>query len=697
MCLKYLKPFVVFVMLFSLCLNAQGQKAGFLLGSFVSDRWYLDQKLFADRVEELGGSCIIDIAYDPAEQLTRARKLLDDGVDVLVVVPLDAKKAADIAELCKSRNVPIVSYDRLILSNDISVYISYNNEKVGRLQAEYFVQRLPDGNYFLINGPVTDNNAILFRNGQLSVLAPYIASGKIKVVEDYVMENWSEINAFEKTKEYFNAGREHPDVVLAANDALANGVIQALPPELAGKVMISGQDADLVGIRNLLSGFQTMTVYKPIRPLAYMAAEMAVDLARKKKVGGTERFFAGKISVDAVLLDPVVVDVNNYRETVVNDGHVSMSEVVKNLGKAFEAERNRSQLALLQKEKALETERKEHERNIFVGIILFFIVSMAGLAFNARQKQKDNRLLSDQKRLIEKKNAELVSVNQQLTHLNEKLVHQKEEMSAQRDAIAEQKEKLEEVNTIIALQKDEIQHQNERLEKEVQKRTAELIQYIRQLEQYSFVTAHNLRAPVARIIGLCQLIKMQLSDPDEVRVMTDKLIISGQELDLVFRELNAILDIRTFSMEIFSRVSLEDEWKNILGHLKYEIEQSQAVIEAAFQVQTINSIKPYVHSILFNLLSNALKYRHPTRQPHIKISSASQNGRIFLTVADNGLGINTDYLDKIFQLYKRFHFHVEGRGVGLFLVKTQVDSLGGNIEIQSEVDKGTVITIWLDE
>jgi D-xylose transport system substrate-binding protein len=690
-----LRKLIPGVVLLLLSYATQAQKVGMLLGSFVSDRWYLDQKLFCDRIQELGGICIVETAYNAAEQFAVAKKMVDDGVDVLVVVPIDAAKASEIATYAKSRNVPVVSYDRLILSNDIAIYISFNNERVGRLQAEYAISRKPSGKYFLINGPVMDYNAILFRKGQHQVLEPYIENGSIELIEDYVMETWSEINAFEKMKKYFAEEKVYPDVIVTANDALANGVINAMPPELAGKIVITGQDADLNGIRNIVAGNQAMTVYKPIRSLAFKAAELSMQLAVEQPIHGSTKVTVGKIAVPAILMEPYVVDINNYKETVVKDGHISLSEVVKNLGKAFESERNRIQLSLLQKEKALEVQQRENQRMIFAVITGFFVLSIAGLFYIVYTKQKDNRLLNTQKVVIEKKNMELQEVNDQLQALNEELLQQKEEISAQRDAIGLQKDRLEEVNAIIASQKDEIQHQNERLESEVQKRTQELIQYIRQLEQYSFVTAHNLRAPVARILGLTNLVKMRHSDPEEIKYIIDKLIVTSGELDLVFRELNAILDIRTFSMEIFSLVDVSQAFRNVEGNLQAEIKHSEAVVSTDFQVKSIFSIKPYLESILFNLLSNAIKYRDPSRTPVVNISTRDDEGKFLLSVEDNGLGIDTNHLENIFQLYKRFHFHVEGRGVGLFLVKTQVDSLGGQIEIQSEVNKGTTVRIWL--
>jgi D-xylose ABC transporter substrate-binding protein len=685
----------IFCILF---IPASGQKVGFLLGSFVSDRWFLDQKLFADRISELGGECVIEIAYDPEEQIEMAKKMLASGVQVLVVVPVDGKKAIEIVTHAKYANVPVICYDRLIPSNDISMYISFDNEKVGRLQAEYMVSRYPHGKYLLINGPTTDNNAILFRKGQLEVLQPYLDAGKITLIQDFVLKSWSEINAFELSSNYFTAGKEKPDVIISANDAIANGVIQSLPPAYRTHIAITGQDADLNGIRNIIAGNQSMTVYKPIKKLAYMAAEMAMKLAAGSTVSGTQTVTDGGVSAKTILLEPIVVDIHNYRETVVSDGHISLSEVVKNLGKAFEAERTRIQLALLQKEKTLEIQKKESQRQTFIVILAFFLFTLAGLSYMIHQKQRNNKLLNIQKLVIEKKNDELMHFNSQLRDLNEELTRQKEEISLQHDAIAHQREELINVNSIIALQKDEIQNQNEGLEREVNKRTTELIQYIRQLEQYSFVTAHNLRAPVARIIGLSELVKMQQNSQEEVSYIISKLVESSQELDLVFKELNSILDIRTFSMEIFSQVNLEEELINIKSNLKTEISQNDAEIKTDFRaVHTLLSIKPYIQSILFNLISNAIKYRDPSRQPLIFVRTEKLMDKVLISVTDNGLGIDMNYIDKVFHLYKRFHFHVEGRGIGLFLVKTQVDSLGGNIEIESEVNRGTTINIYLQQ
>ena len=314
-----------------LCLAAghiTAQKIGLLMDSYVVDRWYLDQKLFTERVRALGGECIVEVPHgDPDEQLRLGKKLLDSGINVLVVVASDSRKAAAIVSAANEKKVPVISYDRLILSNGLSFYISYDNTRVGNLQARYALEKVPRGKYLLINGPPTDYNAVLFRKGQMEALQPHIDNGEIEVVGDIVLNEWSEIEALMRIDELFSTSTIKPDVIIAANDALATGTIQAIPIDMLGHVLITGQDAELIALKNIISGNQAMTVYKPIKDLAYRAAEIAMDFSHGKKPKKSTKLRTEEIEVDAILLNPTVVDKQNYRKTVVQDGHVSLSEV----------------------------------------------------------------------------------------------------------------------------------------------------------------------------------------------------------------------------------------------------------------------------------------------------------------------------------------------------------------------------------
>lgn len=304
------------------------QKIGLLMDSYVIDRWYIDQKLFTDKVKELGGECLVEIPYgDPEEQLKLGKKLIAAGVDVLVIIPTDGQKAAAIVQAAKEAKIPVIAYDRMINSKDLTFYISYNNLNVGKLQAQYAMNKRPAGNYLIINGPTSDINSLSFSKGQRTVLEPSIESGKIKIIGDFVLSSWSELEALMKVDEFISASTVKPDVIIAANDAIATGAIQALPKELMGKVIVTGQDADKASLKNIIAGNQSMTIYKPIKPLAQQAAEVAIKLAKGEKFTST-KLKNGDFEVNAILLEPIVVDKNNYKDTVVKDGHVNLSEVL---------------------------------------------------------------------------------------------------------------------------------------------------------------------------------------------------------------------------------------------------------------------------------------------------------------------------------------------------------------------------------
>ena len=326
--MKFIR-FILLAITLNVATVTWAQKIGLLMDSYVIDRWYIDQKLFTDRIKDLGGECIVEMPYgDPDEQVKLGKKLIASKVDVLVIIPTDRIKAAAIVQAAKEANIPVIAYDRMIDTNDLTLYVSYNNLNVGKLQAQYAVNKIPQGNYLLMNGPESDMNAISFREGQRLVLQPYIKDGKIKIIGDYVLGSWSELESLMKMDEFLTAHSEKPDVIIAANDALATGTIQSLPKELLGKVVVTGQDAEKTSLKHIIAGTQTMTVYKPIKALAHQAAESAMKIAKRQKVSSIKTKI-GTHEVNAILLEPIVVDKNNYKETVVKDGHVNLSEVLE--------------------------------------------------------------------------------------------------------------------------------------------------------------------------------------------------------------------------------------------------------------------------------------------------------------------------------------------------------------------------------
>lgn len=296
-------------------------------------------------------------------------------------------------------------------------------------------------------------------------------------------------------------------------------------------------------------------------------------------------------------------------------------------------------------------------------------------------------------RNITRINRELIeAVEQKTKEINDKnriLFLHREELAAQNEELLQSHEE-------ISAQRDLVAKQNETLESEVDKRTRELVEYNHQLEQFAFISAHNLRAPVARILGLGNL--LDISDPKEGQreQIYPKLVSATRELDAVVKDLNTILYLKKNNDSVITLIDLPTEVALIIENLEHEISQTQARVTTDFsQVSTIHSVKPYLDSILYNLVSNAIKYRDPDRKPEIHIKTEKIENEVCLSVADNGLGIDVDlFQDKLFTLYSRFHLHVEGKGMGLYLVKTQLAAMGGRIEIASKVNIGTTFKVY---
>ena len=302
--------------------DAGPPKIGLLLDSLENERWRHDRDLFVARVEELHAKVEVrDGAGDHAKQLDAARQLLEAGVKTLVVVPHDLDKAKEIVALAAERKVPVISYDRLIRGADVALYVSFDNVKVGRMQAEALLAAAPRGNYVLLGGSPTDNNAKLVRDGQLEVLKPAIDSGAVKVIAEPFVPNWDAALARQEMAAALKKTRSIA-AVLASNDAMATGATDALATaKLSGKVALSGQDADLAACQRIVAGTQTMTVYKPLKALARMAAGSAVTLARGEAVDSLVKVNNGLKDVPARLLEPIAVDKSNIDATVISDGY----------------------------------------------------------------------------------------------------------------------------------------------------------------------------------------------------------------------------------------------------------------------------------------------------------------------------------------------------------------------------------------
>jgi D-xylose transport system substrate-binding protein len=310
-------------------------RIGFSMATVKEERWQRDHDAFQARCSELIVECVITVANgDANRQANDVENLLTRGIDVLVIAPHDATQAASMVDKAKAQNVPVISYDRLINSEKVDLYVSHQIPVIGRKIAEFALQHTPKGNYIMVYGASTDNNAHIIKKEQLAVLRPAIDRGDIKIVADQHATDWRPEEALKIVENALTQNRGDVQAVIASNDGTAGGAISALQNRgLAGKVLVTGQDAEKAALQRIAEGKQTMTVYKPIIPLANAAVEAAIALAKGQPLNNAVSFRNDAIGkeVKAVLLEVIVVDKENLKDTVIKDGYATYNEVYANV------------------------------------------------------------------------------------------------------------------------------------------------------------------------------------------------------------------------------------------------------------------------------------------------------------------------------------------------------------------------------
>ncbi len=304
--------------------GAEGKTIALLLPETKTTRYEaFDKPLFEKKVAELCSDCTVNYLnadQDASKQQQQAQSALTDGAAVLVLDPVDGKAAAGVVKSAQSSDVPVVAYDRFVEGADY--YLSFDNETVGKMQAEALVEATGDkGEILMLNGAPTDPNAAQFKKGAHSVLD----ESNLKIAAEYDNPDWSPDNAQKFTSSQLN-NIDPADVagVYAANDGQAGGVIAALRSAGVDKIPpVTGQDAELAAIQRIVAGEQYMTIYKPIKVEADKAAETAVQLVNGDEVTGTTDFQG----VKSFIFDPVVVTKDNVKDTVVADGFYKAADI----------------------------------------------------------------------------------------------------------------------------------------------------------------------------------------------------------------------------------------------------------------------------------------------------------------------------------------------------------------------------------
>lgn|GEM_PF-3456861 len=388
-----------------------------------------------------------------------------------------------------------------------------------------------------------------------------------------------------------------------------------------------------------------------------------------------------------------------------------MQQIVDLLRQRSMAMEQQQKIGLLEKEKQLqqmqiaarnkEIEQLEYSQlqdrrirnyNFAISGLLLLLLSIAFKLYLYRNKK--NRTLMQQNTMISRMNHEISVQNEELISINEQLNERTHELHTQN-------EKMEQAQQIIHDQNHKLKTYNRNLEEEVERRTREinatnnqLIESNSQMEKFTYAISHNLRAPIARLLGLINIMPYAVSE-DDSKIIISRIKESSLHLDEVIRDLSMILEIRSHRQQYVESVNLQERLEKTLLSHEDTIRASSAEISVDLQVSKISTIPAYVDSILYNLISNSLKFQRPGRPCSINISTRQTGGSIILCVSDNGIGMDLMQVgNKLFGLYKRFHIESEGKGLGLYLVKSHVDALDGRIEVESAIDVGTSIRIF---
>nr|WP_030900471.1 MULTISPECIES: multiple monosaccharide ABC transporter substrate-binding protein [unclassified Streptomyces] len=332
--------------------DAKGGTIGIAMPTKSSERWIADGNNVKKDLESKGYKTkLVYGEDDPDQQVSQVENLITQGVKALIIAAIDNKSMNNVLQQAKDANIPVISYDRLILGTEnVDYYASFDNEKVGELQGSYIVEKLglKDGskkgpfNIELFAGSNDDNNTRYFFQGAMKVLQPYIdkkqlvvRSGQTKLNQVTTLR-WDGGTAQKRMDDILTGSykRERVDAVLSPYDGISIGILSALKSDDYGSKskplpVVTGQDAELASVKSIIADQQSMTVYKDTRELAKVASNMVDALLNDKKpeVNDTKTYDNGSKVVPAYLLEPVAVDKSNYQKEVVDSGYIKASDL----------------------------------------------------------------------------------------------------------------------------------------------------------------------------------------------------------------------------------------------------------------------------------------------------------------------------------------------------------------------------------
>lgn len=303
-------------------------KVGFSMATLLEDRWLRDRDIFLAKAQQRGMEVIVRNANMNSDvQYEQVKQMLEQDIDVLVIAPNDTEKEAICVQAAKAAGVPVVVYDRLIQGSDADVYVAFDNFMIGQLMGQYMIEHAPTGGYLLVNGPKTDHNSLMIREGYMSVLQPHLDDSKIEILSEIWAEGWVREKAYDFVLENIPSLKENITAAICENDSLAWGVTDAFSEARIENVVVVGMDADLSACQRIATGRQGMTIYKPIQNLVTKTLDICEILAAGQALETKMTLSDGTHDVPYVALSVFAVTDDNLDETVIADGFHLKEEV----------------------------------------------------------------------------------------------------------------------------------------------------------------------------------------------------------------------------------------------------------------------------------------------------------------------------------------------------------------------------------
>jgi D-xylose transport system substrate-binding protein len=331
---SFLPVALLFILTFNLfgCKNNEQKKIGFLYSSDVTIRFKKESEFFKEKAEELGAEVMVDQANDnDALQYQKAIEMMDNGINLLVLIAVNINTAENIVKEAKARDIPVMAYNRLISNSDLDIFIAGNNELLGADMAGYAIDQKPAGNYVILNGDRFDRNAVELMASLEKTLNPHIEAGKINVLYKTYIENWNPENAAYELDQFLRAQPEPIDALISCFDGMSVACIEVLEKyDLDGKVIVTGQDAQVESCRRIIEGTQHITMYHPLKDGGYKAAEVAIDIIDGKNLESNYDISYsdnGFKEVPTIKINSIPVTKENIDEILIESGFYERSEV----------------------------------------------------------------------------------------------------------------------------------------------------------------------------------------------------------------------------------------------------------------------------------------------------------------------------------------------------------------------------------